>query len=287
MSPRLHALVFLSLSLSFAGGLRAQAGFGHDPDDFRRLTREESSKVMADFRRSRVAGERRMRFVITHSERNADEDTRYVGEMCVAPTREGMLTRVDLRAEGRPESERRSFLIENGPNPAVYGVTSPGKVGRVDGESLRPMLPGLVFTPYDLQMPFIHWADFKYRLTERFRTRPTDYFLMKPDAGFRKEHPEISGVNLGFDRAYNALMRAETLGADGRPVRELRAESFGKVRGEWTIRSMRLRDERTRAADTLEVSGVAAGSIPDSVFTPAGLAAPLPAVPDSAFEKID
>ncbi len=277
----------LLIALSAPCALNAQT-FGSDTgDDFRRLTKEEGAKVLADFRRSRVSGERRMRFVITHSERNADEDTRYVGEMCVAPTPEGLVTRVDLRAEGRPESERRSFLIVNGARTAVYGVTAGGKVGRVDGEALKPMLPGLVFTPYDLQMPFIHWPEFKYRRTERFRTRPTDYFDMTPDAEFRKAHPGISGVNLGFDRAYKALMRAETRGGDGRAVRDLRAESFGKVRGEWTIRSLRLRDERTRAADTLEVTGVAAGDLPSSVFTPEGLLSPLPPAPDTAFEKID
>ncbi len=265
----------------------AQASGGFDGDEFRRLSKEESAKVMSDFRRSRVAGVRRMRFVITHSERNADEDTRYVGEMCVAPLAQGMATRVELRAQGRPESERRVFLILNGAQPAVYGVGPDGGVRREDAQALSPLMSGLVFTPYDLQMPFIHWREYKYRETERFRTRPTDYFRMTPDPEFRRVHPEISGVNLGFDRAYNALMRAETLGDNGRAIRELRAESFGKVRGEWTIRSMRLRDERTRAADTLEVTGVASGSLPASVFAPEGLAAPLPPVADSAFEAVD
>ena len=112
--------------------------------------------------------------------------------------------------------------------------------------------------------------------------------MMSPPAAFKKDHPEISGVLLGFDRAYNALMRAETLDGDGRTLREIRAESFGKIQGRWTIVEMRLRDEKTRAADTLKIGSAALGlTLPSSVFDPTALASPLPVTPEDRFEKAD
>jgi hypothetical protein len=289
MKLRIAALVALSAcAVVSAPHAHAQGAVGFPDDEFRTLNKEESAKVLADFRNYRVKGDQRLRFTITHAERGADEDTLYSGEMCATWGAAGMVTRLDIRPAGKPDSATRRLLIVNGASPAVYELAADGQARRADADALKPLLPGLVFTPYDLQLPFIHWTDYKYRETERFRTRPTDYFLMKPGVEFRKSHPEIAGVNLGFDRAYHALMRAETLDKNGDALRDLRAESFGKIKGQWIIREMKLRDVKTRASDTLTIESAATGlDLPESVFDPAQLAAPLPVTPASAFEKAD
>lgn len=294
MKLRLAALAPLALLATGVSVHHARAqGIATDfPSDaggeFRTLNKADSAKVLADFRNYRVKGDQRLRFTITHAERGADDDTRYTGEMCATWGAAGMVTRLDIRPEGKPDSALRRFLIVNGASPAVYALDDDGKPRRADADALKPLLPGLVFTPYDLQMPFIHWSDYKYRETERFRTRPTDYFVMKPGAEFKKAHPEILAVNLGFDRAYKALMRAETLDTNGDTLRDLRAESFGKIKGQWIIREMKLRDAKTRASDTLTIVSAATGlDLPASVFDPEQLAAPLPVTPASAFEKAD
>lgn len=267
---------------------RAEAGSGFDGDEFRTLKKEEAAKVLADFRNYRVRGDRRMRFVITHVDRRSDDETRYTGELCATWGAAGMVTRLDIRPEGKPTSATRAFLIVNGAAPALYEIGPDAAPRRADADALKPLLPGLVFTPYDLQLPFVHWSDNQYRETERFRTRPTDFFRMTPPADFKKAHPQIGAVNLGFDRAYHALMRAETLDGENRPLRDLRAEAFGKIKGQWIIREMKLRDEKTRDSDTLEVVSAALGlDLPAETFSPEGLAKPLPVTPEAEFSKAD
>lgn len=281
----LGTCLLATMSAPFA---RAEAGFGFGDDEFRTLKKEEAAKVLADFRNYRAKGDQRMRFVITHAERRSDDETRYAGELCATWGRAGMVTRLDIRPEGKPASATRSFLIVNGDSPALYEIGPDGQPRRADADVLKPLLPGLIFTPYDLQLPFVHWTENQYRETERFRTRPTDFFRMTPPADFKKAHPEISAVNLGFDRAYHALMRAETLDTDNRPLRDLRAESFGKIKGQWIIREMKLRDEKTRDSDTLTVISAAIGlDLPAETFSSEGLAKPLPLTPESEFSKAD
>ena len=285
---RFAAFAALPAILLAAPALMAEGGMGFDGDEFRTLTKAESAKVLDNFRRHRMPGDTRMRFVITHAARRSDDETRHVGELANRWDSDGPLTRIDLRPEGAPESATRRFLIRGGNRPGVWTTDAAGRPVRADAEALKPLQTGLVFTPYDLQLPFVHWTDAEYRETERFRTRPTDFFRMRPDEVFRTTHPEVGAVTLGFDRAYMALMRAETLGPKGESLRDLRAESFGKIDGRWIVRAMRLRDGVSRDTDTLTVKSAALNRREAaSVFEPEGLSSPLPAAPESEYRKAD
>ena len=38
-----------------------------------------------------------------------------------------------------------------------------GEFDELTGDALRePILPGIVYTPFDLQMPFLYWEDYNY-----------------------------------------------------------------------------------------------------------------------------
>lgn len=258
---------------------------GVDIDDFASLSPVAAKEAMEGFRNYRASGDQRMRFTLTHAPRRGDETT-YSGELCATWTDGGRLVRLEIGGKNDPAANRRRYLIVDGVSPAVYALSG-GKPVRADENAMSPLLPGLVFTPYDLQLPFTHW-EYRYRRTERFRGRRTDYFRMTPPESFKKSHPEVSRVELGFDHAYNALMQATTFDKDDRAMREITAETFGKIRGQWTIVEMRLRDATTRDADTLRVDTAALGiTLPRSVFTPEGLAQPLPETSPDKFEKAD
>ena len=137
MKYRSVAVVLALLSPAVAPALRAQGSFGvDDPNgNLRTLTREESVKAQDNFRNYRVRGDQRLRFTITHAERGSDDDTRYTGEICATWTDAGRLVRVDIRPEGRPDTELRRFLIVDGDNPAVYSLSKDGKVVRADADT--------------------------------------------------------------------------------------------------------------------------------------------------------
>jgi len=275
--------VLASALLSAATASAQNADFGFD--DYAPLTADKAAEAIAGFRGYRDTADQRLRFTLTHAPRRGDE-TVYTGELCMTWTGDGRMVRVEIGRRDEPAAARRRYLITDGTHPAVYTLSG-GRAVAADAGALKPLLPGLIFTPYDLQLPFVRW-DYKYRKTERFRGRRTDYFRMTPTADAAKAYPEVSRVELGFDHAYNALMRATTYDREDRALREISAETFGKIAGRWTIVEMRLRDETTRDADTLRVDTAALGiTLPRAVFTPEGLAAPLPETPASQFQKAD
>lgn len=288
--PRLHALAAAAVLVAISLTPRAIAqahGLGMG-DDFARLSPRESADLLANFRKYREPGVGRLRFVITHTERRSDEEPRYTGELITAWTETGPVSRIEIIREGAPAKDGRRFLIRGGKSPAIWTLDAAGKPVRADATALTPLVAGLVYTPYDLQYPFIHWPEARYRTTERFRTRPTHYFTLKPDGAFATAHPEIGEVNLGIDRAYSAPMRAETLDGKGKPMRELRAESFKKIKERWIPCTYELRDLRLRATDTLEIKSAALGlDLPASTFDPELLASPAPATPAAEFVKAD
>lgn len=289
---RIAAVIALTAisPLATTSSLHAQMSSlsGDAAGEFRKLTRAESELVLKKFRSYRAAGDQRMRFVITHAEHRSDDDTRYLGELFITwrdPS--GPITRIDIRREGAPATERRSFLIRSGTKEGVFRADAAGAPKPVEGQALTPLLPGLVFATYDLQLPFVRWNDFKYEKTARFRTRPTEFFNMYPPAGYNAV-PDIGYVALGFDRQYDALMRAETFNKEQRTIRELRAEAFGKINDQWIIREMKLTDKNTKASDTLTVVSAATRlKLPDTVFNPDLLGDPAPSTPEEDFHKAD
>lgn len=276
----LRTLVLFALALTLPAALAAQT-------DFRRLSDAEAADVLAGFRAARMAGGFCMKFNIAHRPRRSDDVEFCTGTLYGTWDDAGPLFRVEIARAAAP-AEKKSFILRGGKNPELWTLGDGGNAPvRIDGNVTAPFFDGFIFTPFDLQTPFIYWENARYERTRRFRGRPVHFFKMTPPENFSAGTHDVGFVRIGFDRVYDALVSAEIFDAAGTPKKTLSLSRVQKVQGQYTIREIELRDERTRDKDEFVVFAAAMNLyFPPSVFSPAALASPPPSVPETCFTRL-
>lgn len=276
LAPALKGRAFLFMAVLLLGvtALAAPKPANESPAplmQFGAPDQTEGAKALEQLRRQGIAGDYYLEFQLRFMPRRGAE-LLYAGAMWGAQNDAGLVSRVQLGA-GTPEA--RQLLIQNGAAPAVWGSTSahPAAV-RLDGPELfAPLLPGIDITPFDLQMPFIHWADFRYDGLTRFAGRPAHIFLLRPPAGFALAHPALKGVRVLLDSQFNALVQVELLGEGDRVTKTTTVVDLKKVDGQWIVKTIDVRDEATKNKTRLSITAASLGlSLSDALFAPAGLA---------------
>lgn len=276
----IFTLGFCALSVSALGQMR---DFG-----LKQLSAEEAVAVLDAFRAYRLPADYCMRFDIVHKPRKSDDETVYSGIMWGSHNAKGTIIRLHIGKAGAADDAQKRFLIQSGKNPSLWELNDEGKVEKVDAASTAPFFADLIFTPFDLQTPFLFWERYEYDRTRRYRARPVHFFDMFPPEAFAKANPGIGSVRIGFDRAYNALIKAEVCNQDGRVMKQFSLGGVRKIQGMYSFEELELRDETTRDRDTLIVRAAALRlRIPEIYFAPENLGKPPLAVPASAFEVLD
>ena len=279
---RIFTFAVLSL-LAFAVPVAAQSQIG-----VRQLKPEEATSVLEAFRGYRPPADSCMVFEIIHKPRKSDEETVYSGTMWGKYLDDGLALRLRIGKKGAASSEQKSFLIHSGKNPSLWELGADGEVKKVDAESTRPFFADLVFTPFDLQTPFLFWEKSEYDRTRRHRARPVHFFKMFPPESFTQTNPEIGFVKIGFDRVYNALVTAEVCNPDGKKLKSFMLGKVQKVQEIYSFKELELRDEVTRDRDTLIVRAAALRlGLPRQFFRPEALAQPDLRLPASVFQNLD
>lgn len=259
------------------------AGLLGAQEDFRRLSPEDAKRVLSEFRSYRMPGDFCMKFEITHYLRKSDETESCTG-MLYGTWADGVPV---LRIEIEREKNKKSFILRGGTAPELWTLDAENRPVRVDKNSTEPFFDRLIFTPFELQTPFVYWDDAVYERTRRFRGRPVHFFKMTPPEAFRIENPEIGFVRIGFDRVYNALVSAEIFDTEGKLKKTFSLSRVQKVQEQYTIRELELRDDYTRDKDEFVVVAAALNlRFPRSVFAPEHLSDPVPYVPVSLFETL-
>lgn len=156
------------------------------------------------------------------------------------------------------------LLSHSGADPRAWRYTPPTEIGadpspveELDAQTLLDPLAGTGLSMFELQMPFIHWEDFVYEGVTQVRGRAVQAFLMYPPEDFAAAHPEIAGVRIHLDAQFNALMQAVVLDADEQPERKLTVMDLKKLGDQWIVKSIDVRDEKTRDKVRFEVVGAA------------------------------
>ncbi|MGN0834693.1 MAG: hypothetical protein ACI4QA_02535 [Candidatus Spyradosoma sp.] len=255
----------------------------------KQLDTAEAAAVLDAFRAYRFPADYCLRIDIIHKPRKSEDETRFSGTLWGTSDAEGVLLRLDVGAAGTPEAERKRFLIRGGKAPQLWTLDAEGKPEKIDAAGTRPFFSGLVFTPFDLQTPFLFWEKCEYDGTRRYRARPVHFFRMFPPADFsEKIDSEIGSVRIGFDRVYNALVVAEARSRDGERLKTFTLGSIRKTQGLYMFKELELRDEKTRDRDTLVVRAAALRlRFAPELFTPEFLAKPMPSLPEALFESAD
>lgn len=273
-----HLVLLLALVAPVAAQSQSR---GRIPPNLRnpdRLDPEEGARVINQFRQVHLAGDFVFAVDLVHEPHRGDTET-YRGVLS-GHAADTLRTRVDLPATEVRGTARR-FLQWGGFEPRLWTLTAAeGAVATpVEGEALlAPLLPGINYTPFDLQMPFMHWRDFAYEGSRRLRGRPVHYFLLYPPEDDAR-YAGIGAVRVAIDADFNVAVRAETLDPEGEPTRRLEVQSVKEVDDQWIVRRIDLIDLRSRDRTRLVVTAARVGlDLPDELFTPEGLTEDLPPI---------
>jgi hypothetical protein len=290
---RLGRVAWLALGLILAVPAFGQPRHNDELPAPTALDAAEAAKRLAAFRHARLAGDFCLRFQLVHYPRRGDE-VHYEGVAWGTWNEQGPLTRFRLHAvlpanapAGQAEVDWE-WLVQNGPAPRVW-VLSPGATAARElppSQWREPLFPGVVYTPFDLLMPFVFWADFTYDGPGRVLGRVVDIYTMQPPAG--SDQAAAAGpVRVSFDREISALVRAEQLDAKGEVARLFDLSSFEKVQDQWLIKTTDLLDNARRDHDYFTVKAAALQQkIDATVFLPEHLAQPAPLPPDAAWSGL-
>lgn len=231
---------------------------------------EEGARILAEFRRNTgVGGNYWMSFELRVMPRKGSERTVTGTLLGTRGESGGPLSRLTI--------EGKNWLIESGPQPHAWTTGSNGEVNPASGGEA---LGGTGVTVFDLQMPFLYWSDFTYEGQGKVRGRPTHSFVLRPPPGFVPPEPGLTGVRVVIDQQFSALVQAEVLGAKGTAERSIALLDLKLVNEQPLVKSVDIRDLRTRDKTRLTFTAAALGiEWPAGTFLPENLGQPLPSVP--------
>jgi len=237
-----------------------------------RIDQEEGARRLEAFRRQRLEGDYVFEFELEHKPRRA-RTVRYDGIMWGSWNEQGAVTRLKIlpRDEaGGAANGLVELIIQNGPNPSAWiRRDSSGELTRVEGEALfEPLLPGLVYSVFDLQMPFIYWDEFEYEGPSLvWASRNGQRFLMIPPENSASARQGIKGVRMLLDDDYNALLRIEVIDGDENVMSEFSVERFKKVEGQYIVKRITLTDYPSEDRTTFNVVDASVGiQLDDKLF---------------------
>ncbi|MBI2812836.1 MAG: outer membrane lipoprotein-sorting protein [Opitutae bacterium] len=237
--------------------------------DGRKPDQAEGARILGDFRQAGIVGDHWLAFDLQVLPRKG-AGRAIAGEMLGTRGPGGPLTRLSLGA-GR-------WLIQSGAAPAAWTVAEGAVRPASTAETMQP-IAGTDFTLFDLQMPFLHWADFVYEGLAKVRSRPAHRFLLYPPADFAAARPEMSGVRVSIDTQFQAVVQVEQLGRDGRPAKSVTLLDLKKTGEQWLVKSVDLRNLVTRDKTRLTFKAAALDlALPPETFAPERLALATPPV---------
>jgi len=230
-----------------------------------RIDEEEGALRLESFRQQRLDGDFVFEFQLEHKPRRG-RTVRYDGIMWGSWNEQGPITRFAILPDGLVESDFESSAIEvivqNGPAPQAW-IKKQGEDGFVlieDEALFEPILPGVLYSVFDLQMPFIYWQDYVYEGPALVgASRVAQRFLMLPPEGSVSMQRGIKGVRIGLDDTYNALWRIEVINEDGSVGSRFAVESFKKVEEQYIVKRITLTDYPSKDRTTFNVTEASVG----------------------------
>jgi hypothetical protein len=251
------------------------------------LTLEEGRAQLDAFRKQRMSGDYVFRFELVHYPRRGPKVS-YEGYLWGTWNQDGPRSRIVIWGDDTSSTPTVDMIVQNGVSPKVWVLGKDGRAVELTKDKMRdPVLEGVVFTPFDLLMPFIYWQDFEYAGSERRSGRPHDTFVMLPPPGWEKNAPELQSVSITLDRNFRALNKIEETDQDGQPMRSFKVVSYKEVDDQYIVKQIDLVDEKTHDKTRFSVLAAAVDvQLPASTFDPRAIGLGLPPVRGLPFKGI-
>jgi len=215
---------------------------------------ERGSEIMAQFRSLGLPGDYYLEFDLEILPRSGKGSV-VRGQMWGTQRLAGTAFRAQLLSTAGVMTDR--LLGHNGAQPQSWRWAGDNGVEALDATALLEPIGGTELSMFELQMPFVHWADFVYEGTDQVRGRAVHSFLMYPPPDFAEAHPDILGVRLHLDAKFSALMQAVFLGPEEEVIRKLSVMDLKKLGDQWIVKTIDVRDEMTRDKVRFKVTAAA------------------------------
>lgn len=223
----------------------------------------QAGELLRQFREAGVPGQYYLEFELRALPRRGEE-RQYRGRLWGTRNAQGPVTRVEVTDES---GLRRRFLLQGGPRAAVWRSEG-GVVTELRGdEVLRPVVPGVELTPFDLQMPFLYWDDATLLAPERVRGRAAHAFVFKAPPGAAA--PSVAAARVYLDAQFNALLQYDLLDARGSVLRSFALVSLKTIEQRTLPKTVDFRNEVTRDKARLQFTSAALGlDLGGTLFSP-------------------
>lgn len=226
-----------------------------------RIDKKEGARRLDAFREQRLEGDYSFEFQLEHKPRKS-RTVRYDGMMWGSWNEQGAITRFKIPTGRSGPDAALELLVQNGQDPKAWSRRDASEDFKlIKGEDLfKPLLPGLVYSVFDLQMPFIYWENFIYEGPALVgASRIAQRFMMLPPEGSESARQGISGVRVSLDDTYNALWRVEVLDENSNIRSKFSVESFKKVQEQYIVKRITLTDYPGKDRTTFKVLDASVG----------------------------
>jgi len=216
------------------------------------IDQEKGARILREFRHQRLTGDFSFKFELRHMPRRG-QDFAYQGQIWGTWNDQGLLSRLQVNSDDE-RTPVLSLLTQNGQHPQVWKYVSddPSAPHTETGDMMDqsparrlneteifdPILPGLVYTVFDLQMPFIYWTDYSFEGKGRAKGRNVYTYLMRPPSDLVAKIPELGAVRMSLDAQFKALVKAEVLDHQGKIMKTFKIMSFKKVQGQYILKKV-------------------------------------------------
>ena len=250
----------------------------------------KAEKVLQDFRNQRLGGDYSFKFDLRHMPRRGPTAT-YRGQLWGTWSASGAQTKIIIPGNGNDDGNSLTLLVHNGPQPKVWQLANnpPVSARQLSGEELfEPLLPGLIVTPFDLQMPFIFWPEHVFEEKTKKLGRTLFVFLMYPPENTAMHNPALGAVRIFLEEKSRQWLKAELVDKDGQTLKSFKIISVKRIGKEGFPRTIDFFDERSRSKTRFRVTAAALGQkFPRDHFLPQHLAKAAPAVLPDAFTDLN
>jgi len=264
------AAVLLALAIPGAASLAAPAINRPPPlSQVGKPGPAEAARILDEFRRAGIPGHYYLDFELRALPRRGPSQS-YAGRLWGGRNEEGNVSRIELD-DGQGTTHR--LLVQNGASAAVWRWDT-GRAARLDPDALfEPVIPGVVVTAFDLQMPYLYWPDAVLENVGRVLGRTAHGYRFPAPAGFAATASGLTAARAYIDTQYHALLKTELLDGGGNVFKSFALVSLKTVERQPLPKTIDFLDARTRDKTRLEVRGVALElDLLPSLFEPAALA---------------
>ncbi len=251
----------------------------------------EAARVLQRARTNPFDGDYSLIFELRHMPRRGEE-AKFKGQLWGKGEEAGeLLYRIHLRPLGSDAEKDIAIrlLLKNRTVPEIWRIRKGGALGSPAGDlemlspssMMEPVFDGLVVTPFDLQMTFLFWEQYRYDGAVRVKGRRAHQFTLFPPG----ESPVVTSARVFVDAAFYAPLKAELMGDSEVPIKTYKIQSFKKIQGHWILKAIDVVDERNRNKTRFQVVGAAINlDLPRESFAADALASIAPKVDLGEFD---